>query len=242
MIASRTIYDLVALALRQCGIISLGDSIADPVAQEALLTLNTIRAEWSINTKNYKIFDETYLSTGNAQSITLGTDPINGPGDIAVRPQSIDQVVVISGAPGTSVNYRIDIEPYENYTALARQNVFAIPQKAFIDNSYPVQNIWFYPGLTAGWTVRVQGMSYMTDYENLTDPYIDPPEFFTALYLALALALAPKYGIDLADGAVQQASGAIKHIKAHMLTTRLKQMAPGLKTVSSSFNFYSGMN
>ena len=241
MISTRTAYDLVYQALRETGTVSLGDTLDDNVAQEALLVLNAIRAEHSLNVKNYYIFDQTFQAPINRTNITLGTS-VAGPGDIAIRPQNITQVTVISGSPlGAAVNYTVPIRPYEEYRALTLQNIFAIPQFAYIDNSYPLQNIWFYPGLSAGWYVRVLGMSYLIEYENLSDPYIDPPEWFSPLYLELGLRLCGRYGTDPTTGLVEQHSGAWKHIKAHMFSSRLKRAPNGLKTpTGASFSFYAG--
>lgn len=236
MLATSRVYDLVKLALRECGIVSLGDTINAAITQEALLILNSIRAEWSLNVRNYVHFDEVYTATENKTHITLGDG-----GDIPKRPHHITQVVVISGLPGTSVNYSIPVGTYEEYRRLAIQNIFAIPSKCYVDTSFPLQNVWFYPGLATGWSVRVEGMSYMTEYENITDPYIDPPEYFSALYLHLALRIAPKYGVDLAEGSVIAAKSALKQIEMNMFMTRLQPMPGLLQHQGSAINFFAGV-
>ena len=237
MISGKSVYDLVFLALREIGVVSLGDSIVDDVAQEALLVLNSLRAEWSINTKNYTLFDQTYQATTNTSNITLGAG-----GNITTRPHNITQITIINGVPGTGINYNISIEPYENYRQLAITNVFAIPRKAYIDNMYPLQNIWLYPGLSNGYYIRVIGTSYMTEYENITDPYIDPPEYFSALYLTLALRMAPKYGIEAQQGTILQAKSAIKYIKSQLFLNEMNApMVNGLISTQSGFNILAGM-
>jgi hypothetical protein len=150
-------------------------------------------------------------------------------------------VVLISGAPGVGVNYPLVIEPYARYRLMPLTNVVALPQKAYVDNSFPIQNIWFYPGLSTGWSIRVVGVKYLNEYEDLSETFADPPEYFKPLYLALALTTAPKYGIDLAQGTVIRANDAIKHIKANLFMRDLAPMPNGLNSVSGSgFNFFSG--
>lgn len=239
MISDKRAYDLVQLALREIGVVALGDSIDPAVAEEALLVLNSIRAEISLPSKNYKVYDETFTATANTSSITLGSTG-GTPGDIAVRPNRIQEVILISGAPAVGVNYKLQLLPFEMYRAVALPGIFAVPTAAYIDNEYPLQHVYFYPGLSNGWSVRVVGGGYMPEYEFLTDPFIDPPEYFSALYLQLALRLAPKYGVDLPDAVRAQASGAMKHIKANLFATSLKPSPNGLKSGQGSFNFYAG--
>lgn len=243
MISTLTAYDIVHKALRVTGVVGLGDSVDPLVSQEALMLLNALRAEWSLNVKNYAKYDQTYTATGNKQFITLGTSALGVPGDIATRPNDITDIVIINGTPGSANNnFPIEIRPYTDYRNLVVQNIFAVPQIAYIDNEYPLQNIYLYPGLSSGWSIRVMGNRYMTEYENIGDRFIDPPEYFDALYLNLALRLAPLYGAQLNDGVVQQAAGALKHIKHHMLMTRMGIMANGLRNQGTGINFMSGLS
>jgi hypothetical protein len=240
MISNQTVYDLIYMALRECGIASQGDTIDDAIMQEALLDLNALRVEWSIASKDYALFDETMTAATNRTNITLGTDGTTI-GDIATRPSRIEQVTLISGAPGVGVNYQLAIEPYSRYRTVPLTNVMAVPHKAYVDNSFPIQNIWFYPGLSTGWSIRVIGIKYLEEYESLSDTFSDPPEYFKPLYLALALNTAPKYGIDLASGTVIRANDAIKHIKANLFMRSQAPMPNGLTMrPDNGYNFFSG--
>lgn len=237
MIATSTVYDIIHKALRVCGVVGLGDTVDPLVSQEALLILNGIRAEWSLNIKSYRRYEQTFQAPANRQSITLGAG-----GDIAQRPNAIEHVIVINGVPGGAVNnWEIPIFPYAAYRALPIQHVYASPTAAYIDNEFPLTNIFFAPGLASGWSVRILGTAYLGDYENIGDTFADPPEYFDALYLALATRLAPLYGADLPQGVVIHAASAIKHIKHHMFMTRMGIMDNGLGAGGSGVNFMSGM-
>lgn len=219
MINTRSAYDLVYLALREIGIASLGDTVAADISQEALLVLNTIRAEWSISSKSYRVFDQTYFPTTNMTNITLGT---NGAivGNIPTRPHDISQITIIYGG----INQLIDILPYSEYRTISVPNIYSIPEAAYIDNQYPIQNVYLFPGIASGYGIRVIGTEYFSEYEHVSDPYIDPPEYFSALYLTLALRLAPKYGVEVQQGTIIQANSAMKHIKTKLTLAQLKPM------------------
>lgn len=238
MIATSTVYDIIHKALRVCGVVGLGDTVDPLVSQEALLLLNGLRAEWSLNVKSYRRYEQTCQALANKQFITLGQG-----GDIAERPNSITHVIVINGVPGGAVNnWEIPIFPHDAYRALAIQHIYAAPAAAYIDNEFPLTSIYFSPGLAIGWGVRVLGTAYLGDYENIGDTFADPPEYFDALYLNLAVRLADLWGAQLPEGIVQRANGALKHIKHHMLVTRMGIMPDGLGVNSAGgVNFMSGM-
>lgn len=243
MIAQTTAYHLIHKALRAVGIVGLGDYVDPLVSQEALLILNGMRAEWSLNTKDYKVFNQVCSPVTNKQFITLGTDGVT-PGDIPVRPSTITSVIVIVGTPGgPSNNLTLPVYPYAQYFQNTVQNITALPTAAYVDNQMPYTNVYLYPGITAGYSIRVIGTSYLTEYESIADAYVDPPEYWDALYLNLALRLAVLYNFPAPQGTVMQASAALKHIQAHQLMLTLQNMPDNLGGGSpgSNVNFLSGL-
>lgn len=241
MISSQRVYDLVFLALRELGIVSLGDSIDSAVTQEALLVLNTIRAEYGITTKAYTPFDKTYTATSNHQNIRLGTSSVEGPGEIPQRPSDITGVILIMGDPDISPNVPLTIKPFAEYRNLPLTNIYAVPSTCYIDMGMPYRRIWLYPGLASGYSIRVVGSSYIEEYEFLDDPFIDPTEYFSLLYLSLAARLAPKYGQDVPQAVLAQLNSISKHIDARSFANALNgSMRNPLVSSGSSFNFLAG--
>lgn len=244
MISTLIVYDLIFSALRTAGVAYFNDSIPGAQTREALMLLNAIRAEYAINNRANLKYDQTYTATTNKQFITLGTDysdPINPvAGDIAIRPSSIDQIVLMNMSSNGNNNFPLVIKSYEEYRAHTVQNVYAVPDSAYIDTEFPLQNVYFYPGLSEGWAVRIQGRRYFTDYENIADPYVDPPEYFQMLYLELATRLLGMYGQDVPQGLVIQLNGVSKHIKARGLLNGMKRTRNDF-TGGTEFNFFGGI-
>ena len=239
MISSQSAYSIVNGALRIIGVKGLGDRIEDDVANEALLLLNALRAEWSINSKNYKRYNELFIAHENKLVITLGTDANGVAGDVATRPNDLQEIVLINSTSGVGNNFKLPIRPYTDYAAIRVQNIYAMPNAAYIDDTYPQMLVWLYPGLSTGYSLRLIGSAYMSEYENISDPYIDPPEYFNPLMLNLALRLAQFYGYEVKPGLIEQANGAMKHIKMHHVKDRLGRMNNPLGN-SNSFNFLAG--
>jgi len=270
--ATLTAYNLIYDALRKVGVVSLGDTVAAEVSEEALRILNTLRSEWSINIKVNKRFDQLYTVVGPKQFITLGSTTYLGDftgktypvapliGDtltdsgksyaydgiawvdyagIAKRPAQVDKVVICQGAPQSNLNIDLPIYTYAEYRSMSAQNISAIPNFCYVDNQFPESFVYFYPGLNSGWTVRVIGTDYLTEYENISDEIVEPPEYFNGLSCALALRLCQNYGSTPGEGLVQQANSAMKHIKEHNFIVDYAQRQ-GSSQSKSSINFFSG--
>lgn len=275
MIAQSKIYDLLFTALRVSGLAYFGDSVPAAQMQEALMILNAIRAEYSINLRAELKFDQVFTAQSNMQYIPMGslayigdysgaTLPTVGIASgatatqdsksyeydganwnisttgIALRPSTIREVVLMNNASVGNNNFRLPIYTYEEFRELMVQNVFGVPTKAFLDTEYPTQNLFLYPGITAGWTIRVLGKRYMTDYENVTDQYIDPPEYWQMLYLDLAMRLLTMYGQDIPQGLVISYNGAAKNIKANAVIRGMKRSQNDIQS-KQPFNFLAGM-
>lgn len=234
------IKNLVELALRSLGVRALGDTLDADQASEAIMLLNQIRAERSIiPTKNWHLYDKTYTATANTRQITLGGPTSN----ITVRPSTIDEIIIINGpVDASNNNWNIQIKPYQEYRKLMVQNIYALPNEAYLDNEYPTQSVWLYPGMANGYSIRIIGKSYFTDYESLTDEFADPPETFEILRLSLALRLAPLYGVTDIMDLVKQMSSADKHYQAMLFNRSIAPMMNAAAGSSDSgFNFFSGL-
>lgn len=244
MINTSTVYDLIYGSLRMAGVAALGDSVDAAVSNEALMLLNAIRAENSLNVRNNIRYDKVYNATDNKQYITLGTDNSQSPaitGDIATRPSDITEIcILVNNSSGTPVSYKIPIYSFDEYRALPVQNVYAFPQAAYIDNQYPLQYVYFYSGLASGYSVRIIGNSYFTDYENVADPYIDPPEYWQFLMIDLAMRLLTMYGQDVPAGLLSTYNAVSKHVKNHNFKFGMKRTRNDIKASGNGFNFLAG--
>lgn len=242
------VSDLISMALRSIGAKALNDELKPNASIEALKMLNIIRAHRSIRpSRNWHIFDQTYTATASTHYITLGTPASN----ITTNPTDIDEVVIMMGPDGNGNfvnNWSISLMPYTDYRKLMVQTIFAIPNAAYIDTEYPQRKIWFYPGLAAGYAVRVVGKSYFTDYENISDEWLDPPETFDILRLELATKMAPLYGIgdDVTMPLVKQLGSENKAYAAYLMN---RQVGPQFNQAAvrngghgSSAAFYGGIH
>lgn len=233
MISNLTAYDIIYNALQICGVISYGEAIEPAIAKTALQMLNAIKSEWSGKYINYKVYDQTYTPTSGTYSITMGVS-----GNIPVRAAEINEVIVSIGA----LNYQIPVKSYDEYRQRTFTQVLSLPGVAYLDTNYPIQTLYFYPGLAFGYSVRVLGLAYLTEYENVSDLFIDPPEMFQCLIYALALKLAPMFGTDpnSMTNVFQMLSSALKPLKAINFKTRMQRAKNDMGSATGSYTFFTG--
>lgn len=238
MISNLTAYDILVNSLQICGVIAYGESIDPSISKTALQILNGIRAEWSGKYINYKKYDQFYTTSANTLSVTLGHSSTVS-GNILERPCQIDEVIITFGTN----NYQIPVKSYEEYRQLTITNIFSLPAAAYIDTEYPIQNVYLFPGLGLGYSIRIMGLAYLADYENVSDAYIDPPEMFQCLIYALALKLAPMFGTDPNSmiNVQQMLSSALKPLKSNNFKSRMHRAKNDLTNASGAFNLLAGV-
>lgn len=121
--------------------------------------------------------------------------------------------------------------------------MLSIPSAGYIDNEYPLLNVFFYPGIAPGYSVRIMGLAYLPEYENISDSYIDPPELFQCLIYALALKLAPMFGTDANSmGSIfPMLQSALKGIKTSNFKVGMKRAKNDMIGANGGFNFLAGV-
>lgn len=227
MISSLRVYDIVAQALQRCNALAYGEQIDADLARTAIMQINVLRATAANSYGNVRYFDETFFAPAGpgVKSVTLGPG-----GDIAVRPSKIDTCVAIMG----QVQRSLYVGSLEEYRARPFVDVVALPSEAYIETGYPLSKLWLYPGLGAGYGLRVTGFAYPADYEAIDDLYADPPEYMDWLIKATAARLAPMLGDDAGRhaGEAQLAKDALDRVG---LANRMQSMSHG-----GGFNFLTG--
>lgn len=242
------VSDIISMALRSIGVKALNDELKPNASIEALKMLNIIRANRSIRpSRNWHIFDEVYTVTQPTHYVTLGLPTSN----IVTNPTEIELVTVMMGSDGHGNyvnNWPMILAPYTDYRKITVQTIFAIPNTAYITTEFPERKIYFYPGIAAGYSVRVVGKSYFTDYENISDEWLDPPETFDILRLELATKMAPLYGIgdDVTLPLVKQLGSENKAYAAYIVNRQVgpqynQAAASGANRGSSSDKFWGGI-
>lgn len=236
-----TVFEVIQQALQLIGAVSFGESIEAPVSQSSLMQLNSMLRKWSNNYVNYKAYDYTFTTSANTPVITMGSannGEFPGPayGDILERPASIEQVDVIMG----TLTFPVRIKSYPEYTRLPIKNVVSIPATAYFKEGMPFDELWFFPQVPSGYSIRIVGKSYLPQYTNISNSIVLPPEYVEAIIYNLALHLAPMFGQNPATGIIQMANSALKHIKQRNVINNMPRSINDFGAGAAS-NFWAGM-
>lgn len=226
MLSTLRVYDIIAAALRRCNAFAYGEPIDPDLARSAIFQLNVIRAASAGTYLNYRYFDEVYTAEVSTKCVTLGTG-----GNIAARPAKIDAAYTIMG----QVNTQIGLKTLEEYRALPYVDVYSLPFDAYLETGFPQVKLWLYPGLQIGYGLRVVGMAYPADYDNIEATLTDPPELVdyfikrTAAQMASELGKDPSFLMAEADAA----EAIVKH-------ANFAARAQGVQHHDSRVDFLSG--
>lgn len=229
------VRQIIKLAASRLGVLNIGSNLDGTESQIVLDIFRMTLDEMSVRYLNYRQYDKT---TPAKTMITIGSDTtLATSGDILEKPATIDKVILTIG----NINYPQIIKPYSEYFTLPYQIVNAIPNTVYIRNDYPLDYLYFYPGITIPGTIRILGRSYLLKDDLTLDDYVDlQREYISAVVLQLALKSAGYFGAVPDQSLVIDAANALKHIKQKELIRNM----PTLKNDMSgnyNFNFYAGI-
>ncbi|MDE2098395.1 MAG: hypothetical protein KGL39_14170 [Patescibacteria group bacterium] len=210
-----TAQDIINAALRKIGAIATGESPTSTESSDALETLNDLVDSW--NTQRLAIYTtnrQVFNFTAGKATYTYGTG-----GDFnAARPVRIDRVSVITNSnPSQPLELPIAYLTVGEWQQTPVKNVpSSLPFRVYDDGSFPLRNLTFWPNPTDG---TVQACLYpwaqLTEFADLVTDYQFPQGYARALKYALALELAPEFGVTQINPViVQGAAESLAKIKA----------------------------
>lgn len=179
-----TARDRIKSALRKIAVLGTGSSLDATEANDALSTLNSMLALWSIEGRMiYTETRETFNLTG-AQSYTIGSG-----GDFdTVRPIKIINAFYTS----SNLDEPLVIYNSDTYDAICDKSVQGDAQIIYMDGNYPLSRIFVYPVAQNG-TLTLVSEKPLTSFATLDTVYAMPPEYEIAIDNNLAVLLAPEY-------------------------------------------------
>lgn len=147
-IQAETATDICTLALKEAGVLGVGQSPLPEDINDTFTLLNRMFAQWQRRRWIVPSLYDIGATMNGAKS-----NPI-GPGQFwnAQRPDKVQAAYFIqrgNNNPTTGPNAvsfpLIPIYSYENYSALALKNLLSWPQYFFYDNAFPNGNVFIWP-------------------------------------------------------------------------------------------------
>ena|ERR1700685_1928935 len=240
-----TVSDLITLALKDSGILGVGQSAAAEDMNDAFTKANEILAQW--NRQRFIIYHliDINLPMTGAISYTVGPG-----GDFNVpRPDRLEAAFLrqTSGAnPVTPIDYPLSIIPsYEDYAQIALKNLNTnISYCVFYDSGWPLGKVFPYPVPSSSYALHLIVKDQLTAFTNLAQVISLPPEYSSALRYTLCCWLRPAYGLEPDPQIVALAKTAMQIIRGANVQIPLLGTPAGMPGMSAggrgAFNVYSG--
>lgn len=199
--------DVCFAALKDCGAIGVGQTPLAEDLNDAQARLQWMLQEWERKRwLVYHLVDKSIVSTGaKSYSIGPGGDISTGTSAASVRPARIESAFLrqINLSVPNQIDYGLaPLMSREDYNRIAIKSLVAFPGYYFYDSGWPLGEIfpWPIPQATI-YEIHISIMEQLPpSFANASVEFVIPFEYYSAMYLNLAIRLRPKYGIPSLPG------------------------------------------
>jgi hypothetical protein len=191
-----TCLDIIRRALRLLGVLATGETPDEPLAKDAKEQLNWLIQSWT-NEKllTYYVKNELFNITAGTGTYTIGPDPSQDFN--TTLPTKISSAFVRDVSSGYANDYKLDIIPNARYQEIFQKGILTTyPRWLLFVRTYPYGTITLWPVPNKACQLSISQWSQFTQFTSLTDVVCLPPGFKKTLGYALAMELAPEYGIS----------------------------------------------
>lgn len=234
-----TARDIVNLALKDAGVVGVGQTPLAEDANDAFTKMNWMLSQWQRKRwVIYQLVDLSFTSTGS-QTYTVGP---SGNFDISPRPDKLEAAFfrqLINAAPN-QVDYPLAIIPSrEDYSRIALKQLTTFPQAIYYDPGFPLGTIYPWPIPQASiYSIHIIVKAELQQFTNLSDTVNLPEEYFSAIELNLVTRLWPQYGFQPDPTVIGLAKDALNVIRgANMQISSLTM--PNDVMRDGHYNIYS---
>lgn len=187
---AETALDLITSSMRKAGVLSRAEAPTNAEAVDGLRVLNDVIGTMSNNgLLVWATESESFPLSGGTGSYTIGS---SGTFDTS-RPMSIlrsyirDSGGVDSAMSSMSVSW---------FSGITDKDSPGRPRGFFYDNAYPLGTLTFWPVPDQDYTLFLVSQKPITELSALTTELSFPPGWGALLKDALAIRLAPEYGVQ----------------------------------------------
>jgi hypothetical protein len=230
---------LITLAMKDAGVIGVGQTPLAEDMNDALTNLNAMMAQWE--RRRWLVFhliDVVFQATG-AISYTLGTG-----GDINVaRTDSIASAYFRQtiGGPINAVDYPLTVlNSRQDYNNIALKSMASFPSVLFYDSGWPMGNVFIWPVPSNVYEIHLSLKSQLQTFTSLEDAVSLPPEYEEALRLNLAVRLRVSYRMPFdpqLNGLAKLATNTVKNSNTQIPLLQFPSDLP--RAVGGRYNIFS---
>jgi hypothetical protein len=223
-------------ALRLLGVLAEGETPSAAMSQDSLMALNQMIDSW--NTERLSVFstqDQVFTWPASILSRTLG--PTGN--FVGNRPVLLDDATYFKAPSG--VSYGIKFINQQQYNGIAVKTVTStFPQVMFTNMTFPDIEMYVYPRPTQDLEWHFISVEELTQPADLTTVLYYPPGYLRAFTYALAMEIAPEFGIEPSPQVQRIAMTSKRDLKRINNPDDVMALPYALVANRQRFNIYAG--
>lgn len=229
-----TPVELINLALKQVGVLGVGQTAAAEDINDAFKMLNMLIAQWSVkHNVVHQILDVPFVCTG-AQTYTVGT----GGNFSTPRPPKIIGAYARQLVP-TPIDYPLELlQSMTDWGRISIKSMPSMPRIVYYDPQYPLGVLHVWPVANSNYEIHLQMLAPLSAFATPYDVINLPPEYEEALMYNLAGRLYPMYGMPPDQVVIKLAAASLATVR--MANTQIGRLyMPAALVRRGAYNFYS---
>lgn len=229
-----TAADLIRRSLKLLGILAAAEPLSAADQADGLIELNAMLGTWA--NERLQVFGTrraTYALTPSLSPHTIGT----GGTLSTTRPVRIERAGVIR--VGETAETPLTLLSDAQYAEVGNKaQTDTAPSQLWVEWTHPTAKLWLWPVPSSAATLVLYTWSRIAAFA-ASDTVSLPDGYDNALAHALALQVAPMYGVEPSGLLVQNAGDALAAIKRANMQTPQVEVDPALLR-HGAFDIYGG--
>lgn len=210
--ANTTPNTIINLALKNSGVLGVGQTPLAEDVNDAFLLLNFMISQW--NRKRWLV----YHLVDVAVQCTGALFYLVGPGQSfdCPRPDRIESAFFRQTIPSmpNEIDYPLEIiEARETYNRIALKSLGSFPSYVFYDSDFPYGKLYPWPLPSNLYSVHISIKETIATFTSLAQNINLPPEYYAAILYNLAARLRPAYQLPPDSQLTQLAKDALNVIR-----------------------------
>lgn len=228
-----TAADIIRRSLKLLGVLAAGESLSAEDQADGLTELNAMLGTWA----NERLLVHGTRRSTHTLTPSLSPHTIGTGGTLAVaRPLRIDAAGVIRA--GDTVETPLRVLTDAEYQAIPDKALTdQVPQRVWVEQTYPTAKLWLWPVPTTAATLVLYTWSRITELA-ASDTVSLPDGYENALAHALALQVAPMYGVEPSAQLLGNAADTLAAIKRTNSPDVVSELDPAL-SAGTPWNIYT---
>lgn len=206
--ASRTALALIQSSMRLIGALAEGETPTAQEAADALVVLNDLLDAWTLEgLVLYRLKSEEFALAAGQGAYTIGPE---ADFDTA-RPVAIAQAFITEGGVDTVLAGPLAVE---DWNRIPDKTTRGTPQAIHYDAAHPAGIVHLWPAPASALSLTLSMNMRFTALASTAEVISYPPGYAKALRYALAVELAPEFGVAPPAVVVETARKTLGRIKA----------------------------